>query len=452
MPTPRYEQKKERLLEQLREAAASGRNVALRKNTSNLFRHRQQNGVARIDVRDFREVIAIDPETGTADVEGMIPFEDLTDAALEHGMLPPVVPELKSITLGGATTGLGIESSSFKYGLVHETVEEMEILLGDGSTVVCTPDNEHRDLFFGFPNSYGTLGYALRLRIPLIKAKPFVRLEHRTYSHVTEFLEDLARQCRLGREEGLWDFVDASVFSRDRMVLTLGELTDEAPYTSNYKGMQIYYKSLLDREEDFLTTRDYIWRWDTDWFWCSKHFGVQNPLIRPLVAWAGLRSTWYWKLMRMNHRYLEPMKKRFRTVESESVIQDVQTPLEHAEEFLDFFHREIGITPVWICPTQCYDPEHANSLYPMDADTLYLNFGFWDVVRPEEPKPAGHYNRLIEEKLRQLDGKKSLYSNAYYTEAEFWELYNRPAYEALKERYDAGGRFKDLYEKCVRSR
>ena len=35
------------------------------------------------------------------------------------------------------------------------------MLLPDGDIVVCTPTNEHSDLFFGFPNSYGTLGYAL---------------------------------------------------------------------------------------------------------------------------------------------------------------------------------------------------------------------------------------------------------------------------------------------------
>ena len=47
----------------------------------------------------------------------------------------------------------------------------MEILLGDGRLVTCSC-RENPDLFFGFPNSYGTLGYALRLTIRLIPAKP----------------------------------------------------------------------------------------------------------------------------------------------------------------------------------------------------------------------------------------------------------------------------------------
>ena len=104
----------------------------------------------------------------TADVEGMITYEALVDETLRYGLLPAVVPQLKTITVGGAVSGLGIESSSFKFGLVHETIEEMEILLGNRRLVTCSCRNP--DLFFGFPNSYGTLGYALRLTVRLIPA------------------------------------------------------------------------------------------------------------------------------------------------------------------------------------------------------------------------------------------------------------------------------------------
>ena len=106
----------------------------------------------------------------------MTTYEHLVDATLPHGLMPLVVPQLKTITLGGAVTGLGIESSSFRNGLPHESVLEMEVLTGDGRVVVARPDNEHADLFHGFPNSYGTLGYALRLKIELEPVRPYVRL------------------------------------------------------------------------------------------------------------------------------------------------------------------------------------------------------------------------------------------------------------------------------------
>ena len=52
----------------------------------------------------------------------MTTYEDLVDATLAHGLMPLVVPQLKTITLGGAVAGLGIESTSFRHGLPHESV------------------------------------------------------------------------------------------------------------------------------------------------------------------------------------------------------------------------------------------------------------------------------------------------------------------------------------------
>ena len=120
--------------------------------------------------------------------------------------MPLVVPQLKTITLGGAVTGLGIESSSYHHGLPHESVIEMEIITGAGEIVTATRDNEHRDLFYGFPNSYGTLGYALRLKIALQPVKPFVELRHVRFGS--------AQELRRGdRQAGARvDFVDGTVF------------------------------------------------------------------------------------------------------------------------------------------------------------------------------------------------------------------------------------------------
>ena len=54
------------------------------------------------------------------------------------------------------------------------------------------------------------------------------------------------------------------------MYLSIGRFVDEAPYASDYTFMNIYYRSIREREQDHLKTLDYIWRWDTDWFWCSR--------------------------------------------------------------------------------------------------------------------------------------------------------------------------------------
>ena len=141
--------------------------VRLGKETSNIFRDRAPAPRARLGVRDFDHILSVNAGESWADVEGMTTYEDLVDETLKHGFMPAVVPQLKTITIGGAVAGVGIEATSFRYGLVHETVLEMEILLASGETIICRPDR-NADLFYGFPNSYGTLGYALRLRVKLI--------------------------------------------------------------------------------------------------------------------------------------------------------------------------------------------------------------------------------------------------------------------------------------------
>src|SRR3954468_3985521 len=186
MATTGYQQKKESLAAQLRAAQGT---VALQKETSNLFRDRAAAPRRRLDVRNFKDVIQVNKDF--VECEGMIPYEALVEACLPHGVMPAVVPQLKTITLGGALAGVGIESSSHRHGLVHDGVLEIEVLLGDGRVVVAAPGNEHADLFFGFPNSYGTLGYALRVRARTIPVKPYVRLTHLSLTDGQTFFAEL---------------------------------------------------------------------------------------------------------------------------------------------------------------------------------------------------------------------------------------------------------------------
>jgi FAD/FMN-containing dehydrogenase len=323
-------------------------------------------------------------------------------------------------------------------------MQELEVLLSDGRIVVATPENEHRDLFFGFPNSYGTLGYALRIRIGLIPVKPFVKLTHQRYTDPNSYFRAMSLMCR----DGTVDFVDGTMFDGHNLYMTTGEFVDHAEWTSDYTYLQMYYRSVAERNTDYLTTHDYLWRWDTDWFWCSKHFLLQYPLMRRLWGKERLNSAVYWKLWKRFHASsLARVLSKAIEGPQEVVIQDVEIPIEQAPKFAQFFNEEIGIRPVWICPVAARDPSASYVLYPMDSQGLYVNFGFWDAVRSEHGE--GYFNKLIETKVRQLGGHKSLYSASYYSKEEFHTLYNGDRYRRLKARYDPKGRLKELYEKCV---
>ena len=199
-----------------------------------------------------------------------------------------------------------------------------------------------------------------------------------------------------------------------------------------------------------MTTRDYLWRWDTDWFWCSKNVGAQHPVLRRLLGRKRLNSITYQRIMRWNARWRVTVAfNRLRGVHSESVIQDVDIPIARAAEFLDFLHREVGILPIWVCPIREPDRGSEATLYPLPRGTLSVNFGFWDTVLSREPRARGFVNRRIERKVTDLGGIKSLYSDSYFTESEFWSIYDQSAYAALKARYDPSGALDDLYAKCV---
>ena len=122
---------------------------------------------------------------------------------------------------------------------------ELEILTGDGRIVVATPEDEHGDLFRGFPNSYGTLGYALRLTIELEPVRPYVQLRHLPFADADACIDAVAEVAATGHCRGRGGRLRGRHGVRARRALPLvGTHSDVAPYASDYTGQQIYYRSI----------------------------------------------------------------------------------------------------------------------------------------------------------------------------------------------------------------
>ncbi len=443
----------ERLVASYR-AVPAGERVRLAKRTSNLFRPRSSSSAPGLDTSGLTGVISVDPSAATADVQGMCTYEDLVDATLAHGLTPLVVPQLRTITLGGAVTGLGIESTSWRNGLPHESVIEMDVLTGAGA-VVTIDATTNADLFRGFPNSYGTLGYATRLRIELEPVGRSVALRHVRFHDVADLLSALEAVLASSSHDGEdVDYVDGVVFSATESYLVLGVRTDDPGPTSDYTGRDIYYRSIQHDGDgfrrDLLTTRDYLWRWDTDWFWCSRAFGAQNPRARALWPRRWLRSSAYWKLIGLDRRFsvADRLEARHGRPPRERVVQDVEIPLGRTEEFLRWFLEDVPIEPIWLCPLRLRD-SRSWTLYPLEPGQAYVNVGFWSSVPGDPAGRPGATNRRIEHMVTELGGHKSLYSEAFYGEEEFARLYGGRDYHALKARYDPHHRLADLYAKAV---
>jgi FAD/FMN-containing dehydrogenase len=434
-------------------AVPVGRPVRLAKPTTNLFRPRTTAGSAGLDVRGLGGVLGVDPVARTADVQGMCTYERLVDATLPHGLMPLVVPQLKSITLGGAVTGLGVESTSFRHGMPHESVLEVDVFTGTGDVVTARPEGEHADLFAALPNSQGSLGYATRLKIELQPIAARVALRIIPFTD----LDRLAAAVEEVTATGAWDgrtvdAMDGVLFAADDARLVLATFTDEPGATSDYTGQSIFYRSLYERRSDLLTAYDYLWRWDTDWFWVSRSLGVQRPAIRRLWPARYRRSDVYHRLFRLEQRYgVVARLDRWRgRPDSERVVQDVELPLGRTAEFLRWFVEHVPLLPVWLCPLR--PRERVWPLYPLQPGQTYVNLGFWGTVPIADGARDGDVNRAVERVVADLDGHKTLYSDAYYDRETFDRLYGGAAYHAAKRRYDPDGRLTGLYEKVVERR
>ena len=353
-------------------------------------------------------MISIDVEARTADVQGMCTYEHLVDETLPHGLIPYVVPQLRTITLGGAVSGLGIESTSFRNGLPHESVVEMDIFTGAGEVVTTRPGD---DLFETFPNSYGSLGYATRLRIRLEQVPAYVSLRHVRFDDAGLLAKTITEIMETKEYDGVRvDGLDGTAFAPGEYYLTLAQWV-EAPVAahhhsrepSDYTGREIYYRSIQQRETDLLTMYDYLWRWDTDWFWCSRAFGAQHPVVRRVWPRRWKRSDVYYRMVGLDHRLHVGawLDRRKGNPEGERVVQDVEIPVDRLPEFLDWFDREVGMRPVWLCPLTA---SQKWPTYPLAPDEIYVNVGFWGNVPVGPDAPNAPRNRAIEAKVHELGG------------------------------------------------
>jgi FAD/FMN-containing dehydrogenase len=432
-------------------AIPEGEPVRLAKSTSNLFRTRTRSTTPGLDVSALTGVVDVDEAAATADVQGMCSYEDLVAVTLPRGLIPYVVPQLRTITLGGAVAGLGIESTSFRNGLPHESVLEMDVLTGDGQVRTVRPGD---DLFDAFPNSYGSLGYATRLRIRLERVPGFVELRHVRFDDAAALTGAIEQVVAEAAYDGsAVDAVDGVVFAPGEAYLTLARFTgrdglDRPVATSDYTGTEQYYRSLQVRSTDLLTMHDYLWRWDTDWFWCSGAFGLDRAWVRRLWPRRWRRSDVYHRLVGLETRYgVKSRIDRARGLPArERVIQDVEVPVQRLPEFLTWFDAEIGMRPVWLCPLRS---TRAWPAYPLRPGATYVNVGFWGTVAIEPGARDGDRNRAIEAEVAALGGHKSLYSDAYYDRQTFDLLYDQSLARTVRKETDPDGRLTELYEKAV---
>ncbi len=386
----------------------------------------------KIDISDLTQIISIDPVARTCTAESGVTFVDLVAATLRYGLVPIVVPELKTITIGGAVSGCSIESMSYRYGGFHDTCLEYEVVTATGEVLRCTPENEHALVFQMVHGSFGTLGILTKLVFRLVPAKPFVHVTYETYGSLLEYQAAIRRHY----ESQDVDFMDGILHTPNKLVLCVGRFVEKAPYTHRYDWTKIYYQSTGTRTQDYLATPDYFFRYDR---------GVTNVHPKSFVG-----RLLFGKLMDSGTtlRLADKLNFMFKS-ERPTVILDVFLPFSKVGAFLDWYQREVGHFPLWAVPyKRVRDYEWLDgSFYEGMQDTLFLDLAIYGMEQP----PGKNIHRMIEEKLRELGGIKTLISHNYYSKDEFWSIWNKRNYDEVKALTDPRNVFRDLYSKTCRA-
>jgi hypothetical protein len=122
-------------------------------------------------------------------------------------------------------------------------------------------------------------------------------------------------------------------------------------------------------------------------------------------------------------------------------------PAHTSKRFFDYLAKELEIYPIWLIPIKASE---VDSLFSLNSqiDPIYLDFGVWGKY-VKHFENSVEINRKVELEIGACHGRKCLWGQAYYTEEEFWNIYNKNAYDRLRKQNGAESRLTDIYTKVT---
>jgi delta24-sterol reductase len=102
--------------------------------STNSTRHRDPS-TPQLHIAHLNQILDIDTENQVAIVEPNVPLDLLVSESLKQGLMPLVVMEFPGITVGGGFSGASGESTGWKEGLFDCSIDEVEVVLGNGEVV-----------------------------------------------------------------------------------------------------------------------------------------------------------------------------------------------------------------------------------------------------------------------------------------------------------------------------
>lgn len=446
--------------------------LSLDSHTSNIIRsaHYKQSS-HQLAIKKLNQLISINRNKLTVLVEPRVTMEQLHNETYQQGFLVPVIPEFKGITVGGAIMGAAIESSSHKHGQFNDICVGYEILLGDGSKVWAS-ENENSDLFFGIPGSYGSLGIITLVEIKLEYALPYIELHYHHFNNAKDSISFLKNLKTLANPP---NYIEGIIYSPHQAIIVEGHLQKKAhsqEISIRKPWDRWYYQHLknTNNKTESIPVTDYFFRHDRGAFWMGSyatHFSLftrylfegvikskmsflsweksagkyseikdPGPLFRFLMGWLMPSQTLYGLLHKGSENWF---KEKF-------LIQDYYIPDPHVETFVQQSMNQHGLFPIWLCPVrgtkkpQIFSPHYSPT-------HNFIDIGLYGLTKTFAP--LQEVNRYYEQMTRSMEGRKMLYSHSFYTPEEFWQIYSQGDYLKLRKKYHAEAKWLSIEEKVL---
>ncbi|GLH05056.1 24-dehydrocholesterol reductase [Gryllus bimaculatus] len=406
--------------------------------TMSLRKPKYKNTMYNIHV-NLVDVLEVNEEKQTVRCEPLVTMGQLTATLNPLGWTIPVVPELDDLTVGGLVMGTGVESTSHIYGLFQHICVSYELVMGDGSVVTCSKEN-NPDLFYAVPWSYGTLGLLTAAEIKIIPAKRYVKLHYQPVYTLDDAVGLFAKESKSKEHQ----FVEGLMFSKNEGVIMTGDMINEIGKW--YKPwFFLHVKKFLKKGpgDEVIPLRDYYHRHTRALFWEVQDiipFG-NNIIFRYLFGWMMPPKVSLLKLTET--------KAITDLYENHHMIQDFLIPVSALKEAITVSHKAVEIYPLWLCPFNL--PNDPGMVHPAaNNEEMYVDLGVYGVPKTGN-FDAVKTTRHMEDFIASVHGFQMLYADSFRTKDEFRQMFDHSLYDIFRKKYNATEAFPDVYNKVSKS-
>ena len=117
---------------------------------------------------------------------------DVAETTLAQGLTPPAMGTCPKLSVGGILSAGGFSNSSHLYGAIADTVQELDVVTGDGRLITCSL-RHHGELFHMTLAGMGQCAVIVRAQIQLMPAPATVVRQDLFYDDLDSFLADGSR-------------------------------------------------------------------------------------------------------------------------------------------------------------------------------------------------------------------------------------------------------------------